>query len=480
MEDIRRSRAQRSREQSGPPVIKLRSSCDYCTDSKVRCDKQHPSCGRCTKLGHRCQYSVSLRTARLATLLTAGENHGTNHGDESNEDARNKRKRTPPAAMSGAGGSIPPSLSPSRPSSRTSASSTDRRNHGMSDPPAASELSTSSGTKSMPAPTLTDGPGYITPFSFESGFADPKSAYVTENGQELEDDFLLNHLPGASSHLLPLDPSAGLQRPCPDVATTAHEFGPLWAWPDFVDQPMLLSGTLSSHNNAPFNLNTSGEWDENGATAMSTLKPKPIDMHSPGLGKSMTMTSESNESNTGLATPLGHDCTRVGKRLLASVNRLSMRDEDSPSGLTTGQALLVCSGITKRLQQLLECSCKEDPHLPFLIAVIISNVLIIYSSIAQISIPPFCRGRSVAFRPAPLTVGVYEMDDEAGRLLNAQLVVHELRKIRQLEARFSEKYCRTFEAETGERDIYSALGNFVGQRLNQTIEACSGQGLNCD
>lgn len=191
------------------------------------------------------------------------------------------------------------------------------------------------------------------------------------------------------------------------------------------------------------------------------------------------MIHESNESSIGMAaTPLPHNCTGAGKHLLASVNRLSMRDENSPGGLTTGQALLVCSGITKRLQKLLECSCKGDPHLPFLVSVIISNVLITYSSIAQISTPPFCRGRSVTFRPVPLKLGVYEVDDEAGRLLNAQLVVHELRKMKQLETQFLEKYCRHVEA--GEGDIYSALGNFIGKRLNQTIEACSRQGLHYD
>lgn len=34
-----------------------RLACNPCRDRKVRCDRQHPTCGRCGKMGSECHYS---------------------------------------------------------------------------------------------------------------------------------------------------------------------------------------------------------------------------------------------------------------------------------------------------------------------------------------------------------------------------------------------------------------------------------------
>lgn len=36
---------------------KFRNTCDMCSISKVRCDKNKPACGRCKRLGYSCNYS---------------------------------------------------------------------------------------------------------------------------------------------------------------------------------------------------------------------------------------------------------------------------------------------------------------------------------------------------------------------------------------------------------------------------------------
>ncbi|MCJ1428318.1 hypothetical protein MMC29_006227 [Sticta canariensis] len=43
---------------------KLKDTCDVCSTSKVKCDKQKPTCSRCDKLGYSCFYSPARRKGR--------------------------------------------------------------------------------------------------------------------------------------------------------------------------------------------------------------------------------------------------------------------------------------------------------------------------------------------------------------------------------------------------------------------------------
>lgn len=42
-------------------IVTKRIACDICRERKVRCDRSQPCCGRCSRLGHRCKYTVSKR-----------------------------------------------------------------------------------------------------------------------------------------------------------------------------------------------------------------------------------------------------------------------------------------------------------------------------------------------------------------------------------------------------------------------------------
>jgi len=46
------------------PAQKLKESCDLCSASKVRCDKQRPTCARCANLHQSCSYSPARRAGR--------------------------------------------------------------------------------------------------------------------------------------------------------------------------------------------------------------------------------------------------------------------------------------------------------------------------------------------------------------------------------------------------------------------------------
>lgn len=47
-----------------PRSQKLKDTCDMCSASKVRCNKEKPICGRCDKLGYPCFYSPTRRMGR--------------------------------------------------------------------------------------------------------------------------------------------------------------------------------------------------------------------------------------------------------------------------------------------------------------------------------------------------------------------------------------------------------------------------------
>lgn len=53
-----------SEGRSGPPSQKLKDSCDMCSSSKVKCNKEKPVCSRCRKLGYPCFYSPARRIGR--------------------------------------------------------------------------------------------------------------------------------------------------------------------------------------------------------------------------------------------------------------------------------------------------------------------------------------------------------------------------------------------------------------------------------
>lgn len=94
-----------------PPAQKLKDSCDLCSASKVRCNKQKPSCGRCDKLGYHCFYSPARRGGRPYRPRTnqpdgaAAESSGrqpqaSRSGDESigshSESSSSREQHNPP------------------------------------------------------------------------------------------------------------------------------------------------------------------------------------------------------------------------------------------------------------------------------------------------------------------------------------------------------------------------------------------------
>ncbi|KAI5364372.1 hypothetical protein J4E82_011513 [Alternaria postmessia] len=64
---------------------RLRGSCDFCTQSKLRCNKNKPSCRRCTIQQQPCVYSVARRTGRppkRPRKANDGQEANEQHGDQ--------------------------------------------------------------------------------------------------------------------------------------------------------------------------------------------------------------------------------------------------------------------------------------------------------------------------------------------------------------------------------------------------------------
>ncbi|KAJ5751809.1 Aflatoxin biosynthesis regulatory protein [Penicillium odoratum] len=80
----------------GPP--KLRSSCDQCGSSKVKCDKGQPECGRCISHGLPCAYGVSRKMGKpprrssvsrsMSSPAAANESNGSNNSTSTSSSGR--------------------------------------------------------------------------------------------------------------------------------------------------------------------------------------------------------------------------------------------------------------------------------------------------------------------------------------------------------------------------------------------------------
>ncbi|KAL7910426.1 hypothetical protein GGI35DRAFT_366516 [Trichoderma velutinum] len=55
------------------PVRKLKDSCDLCSASKLRCNKQKPTCARCVALNQQCSYSPARRAGRPHRVREKGQ-----------------------------------------------------------------------------------------------------------------------------------------------------------------------------------------------------------------------------------------------------------------------------------------------------------------------------------------------------------------------------------------------------------------------
>ncbi|KAL7941089.1 hypothetical protein V8C42DRAFT_199083 [Trichoderma barbatum] len=456
--EVRKSR------QSELPVIKFRSSCDFCTEAKVRCDKKQLRCSRCVRLGRACRYSVSMRTGKPAIDLVKALNAGMLPMPHQQPQDQQQETTADGAASSDTDESIQAFLE----------------------------------AKQNPSP------GNMAKFSMPSCF-EPVAYSASYQDHDLGLNFEPISRPESSSAPSPAPPTAVTAAQDNDICMQSGQITPLSSL-NSVD-----TATIMDY------FHTSGD----------DFASLGIEPHSPIFSHSAPQqtvdldyfcnlpTLRSNDSaitvDPALEQPgdrqYKHSCVRTAKLLQQSVIIMASGDDSvqreaqniSPNAspaTTTDQALLMCLSVSKRLVEILQCQCEVDAYLPFLISVIISKVLAAYGAIAKVddSTPfGFASGSTpnpqeetrhgqgqgycqAAFTAVPLRLGAYDVDGELEDVLRVQLILHELSKFNQVIQLFQKKYCQLGEDDGGRlndaRIIYSALGQFITNRYDGIKAAC--------
>lgn len=85
------ARPAQARRSLVPPGPKLRDSCHVCAASKVKCDKEKPTCARCIKRGVTCEYFATKR---------AGRKHDNRANENRPSDTTNATQTLPGSASS--------------------------------------------------------------------------------------------------------------------------------------------------------------------------------------------------------------------------------------------------------------------------------------------------------------------------------------------------------------------------------------------
>jgi Zn(2)-Cys(6) binuclear cluster domain-containing protein len=149
---------------TAPAPSKFRDSCHACASSKVKCQKEKPTCSRCAKRGITCEYIVTKR---------AGRKHHENRSNNKTPPTRTATQALPgsswytnPPTSSGVDYLISPSLIQLSPRQNTPTSSSDSFSSVFSpiDPFVSSVLTNLStgfddffaSTVSFPVPEMSD------------------------------------------------------------------------------------------------------------------------------------------------------------------------------------------------------------------------------------------------------------------------------------------------------------------------------------
>ncbi|KAI0405289.1 hypothetical protein F4802DRAFT_563811 [Xylaria palmicola] len=465
----------RKSQRPTPPKIKFRSSCDACTEAKVRCDKQHPECSRCIRVQSACHYSVSMRTGKPAFDFVQALN----------------------ASML----LLPPHKSMQSPLDADTLTVAELLQRVGSDESIQNLTYTGqhlspANTAKCPSPPATDSGsssasmGPILHGDINMGIdSDTGRADSTPASQDIP--IVLNHNTGAKSGQNTASPSLGR------------------------DATNINDGILTGANN----IGLLGVEAESPGFSLSSLPPLEFDysalmnLSDPGpLCSSQVLSPSSNVQGAHdgsvlidpalfqlQTSPHGHSCSRTAKALQKSLLVMANKEEaiqsdgsplsgsvSPPIGID--QALLTCSSISQQITEILKCRCEADGHLPFLVSVLISKVLATYGAIARVKdSTPFNFGtpskildqqehqpHDDAFVAVALRLGTYSVDSQLEGALRAQIVLHELSKLECMAQLFTEKYCRDGEDEQSGEDriIYSALCQFIKDRYARTKAAC--------
>ncbi|MCJ1258522.1 hypothetical protein MMC24_006355 [Lignoscripta atroalba] len=419
----RRNSKPSSRSCKAPSTPKLRASCDACSLSKVKCDREQPTCHRCTNSGITCNYSLSLRMGKASAASRTAGVKSKDGAQRSKPSTTGLSRVTSPdreTCNSSINPGTPQSDSPEQQISDI---------FGLRSPDFENELS-----KPWQDSTIIGdiNSNYLTEWSSTSCDS------YTENMLSTPIEFLSASSLGLPDSSISLDPQHDLLYNAP--ASTER----LLACDD----------------------------DMQRFFGVSTLEANNVNMNAVGGPLPSPPSSNADISN--------HDCTNLAK---STLNNLRLAPPEGTALQATSflptidQALTSNRNAMKHMFTILSCLCAHDPHLPFLVAVVSSKMLAWYQAVARVSTSSFTTSDSTfagteTVMHTPLTLGAYKLDGVYEERMKVQLVLSELRKMKELVEKFGERFCRE-EGGEKKRDggVYSALEIFLQTRLRETVQA---------
>ena len=420
--DAKRSDSRRGSQQTKTP--KLRGSCDACSQSKVKCDKEQPTCNRCVNLGISCNYSPSRRMGKPPSSSTAA-NHDRQH---------KKRSSAPIAAMV---------IDSGQDSGYQSAASS------FSNESFANWLNNSNFVGlSMP------GLDSVDPMSW------PESTVLNSGDNQFMQDFNWDEIKPYPSDLPP---------------TSAASVPPLF------DSSFSLPNQPPVHqryHTAPTICHYSEKMDESDDDMGSPFGFSSLDSKQPTPAAWASQPSSSSMSSQ--SCPSSQNCTELAFSTLQS---LTFPGNPGSSSAVMGRPpvdkiLKSNKSAIDNLITLLTCACSLDPQFALLVALIAFKILGWYQAVAGIDSSSPSNTLDSTLSPTenikrmPIMVGGYTLDGDDKDRMEVQLVLSELRKVAQLVDKFTKRFCEGNDGAVGkDGGICRSLESFLRMRLKGTVNA---------
>lgn len=428
---------------------KLRASCDACAASKVKCNKEHPICARCSANGSQCIYGVSRKHGKPGRTRKRNPD-GTPFIKAS------KQRPSPDGSEFGKFRVQPePVLQPLPDLSET----------------ASNWSSNWSSTPSLPGTPELD-------FDFEMT---PEPFYM-DTDLTFMDDILLPTIQLEPEPMQSIEPELTFRDPFAKRQSVQLDLPDIEALRDFVGgnnvNPMDYS--FQDANFDPYLLNTA-----------------PIS--TPQSPKTVMNNNYSSMRRVSVSMPSSHCCYTLAYSTLESLRIIgtdaSSQAFPSMECKSLDNVLSITRLAVSSVMTLLSCPCSSDPHLAMLYSSITSKLLTWYqiaagvnvtaSSLSSGSLSPTSSDFSSSLStPAsetemgfnialqPLQFGVYQFDEAEQQRLRRQVVLRELKNCGQLVDALA-NWRGDGGGEQGEF-LYDVLGAWLKSELFKTVQEIEG------
>ena len=402
-----------------PLLSKLRASCDVCSKSKVKCDKERPTCRRCINSSTICHYSPSLRIAKIAGSSKSSRTSNAIRGRHGK--ASFKSTHTPYSPDQG---------------TRNELAGQHASNQSCTIQPDVS-------TFSIETPILDIGN------TISTSWLDGATSF-----HDISDDWLAewSQIPAAAYEnsilTTPPDNFPTIRSDLPDTTTpkTSEAVSPTQSHLS-VQQTAVTSNEHEHRHRSSFADDFEGNQT---GFANQVASPTPVN-----------------------GASLSHDCTDLAK---STLNAVCLRSADGSRATLPAidTALLINENAVKNIFTLLTCTRDHDPYLPFIVTVITSKIIAWYHAVGRVeasnaSVSSFAAAEAVVH--VPLTLGTYKPCSDYETRMKIQLVLGKLRKVKSLVEKFGERFSYKDKCNSNQEiGVYSALESFLKARLWETEE----------